>query len=666
MTDKYNDFFTQARWFAKWYGGCFVIDYIRKNCREEALELIKRANELKNQKFRFVDRWDMEPCNELYEFTGMTWDVSPNRDPEWVYMLNRHDWLYKLFLAFRLTGDESYVEKLKWYLFHWVEHNPITEEGTETTRTIDTGIRCMNWQFLLLQLAGNDLLQEKELDILLGSIKEQYISMRNRYIGKYTLSNWGVLQTTAICMGYLLFEDHLPGNGMKQWAWKELQRQLELQVFDDGAHWEQSAMYHVEVLLCCLKLLSICNCLGLQVSWLAEKAEAMGRYLMFAAGPDHMQNAQCDSDVTDIRDIMVKAAVLTENEEFKFSGYEKMDLESAWLLGKAGILYYESMYEKRPAQLSLNESDSGNIYFRNHWSEGANYTYLSCGTVGSGHGHADLTHISMYYNGKPFLVDSGRYSYREEEDLRIQLKSAQAHNVCVVDDISMGIPNGSWSFHSYPNAMKNYYREKQGIHFAEMAYQMMLNDQKHCTVIRRVMAADAGIWMIVNDVYCDGEHQIKEYYHLDAEVLAERLQGEPARWKLSHGAEDLFLSGNADFQKEPCFISYRYNELSDSRCLVKEEQFTNRLLNWTLFAGKGVVVNDVPVYQSGSSEGVDSNVVVAKEFVLSENESLTFLIWNQETFRGAKMYVCKEIPVYAKAAAIYERNGNKTLVRLKN
>ena len=33
----------------------------------------------------------------------------------------------------------------------------------------------------------------------------------------------------------------------------------------------------------------------------------MSRYVLFATGPDHVQIAQCDSDVTDVRDVMVKA-----------------------------------------------------------------------------------------------------------------------------------------------------------------------------------------------------------------------------------------------------------------------------------------------------------------------------------------------------------------------
>ena len=89
-------------------------------------------------------------------------------------MLNRHDYLHKLMMAYYLTGNEAYTDKLKWYLFHWMCHNPILPEGSDSTRTIDTGIRCMNWEDLILHLAGNGMLTQEELDELLLKLDEQF------------------------------------------------------------------------------------------------------------------------------------------------------------------------------------------------------------------------------------------------------------------------------------------------------------------------------------------------------------------------------------------------------------------------------------------------------------------------------------------------------------
>ena len=463
--ERYVHVRQRAEAYEAWYEKEHVCAHIAGNCREEAEKILAQADRLMAHTFSFEDRWDMEPCREPFTLKEMIWDRSPNGDPEWIFMLNRHEYMNKLLIAGWLTGDKAYVEKLKWFLFHWIQANPILPEGTVTTRTIDTGIRCMSWQYLLLHLLGEGLMEEREAAGILESMKEQFASLRKRYIGKYTLSNWGVLQTASICNGYLWFHEYLPSDGTEDWAWQELERQIGLQVLDDGAHWEQSMMYHMEVLLACMKLLASCRAwvrienrteFWRDTDWLEKAVDRMSRYVLFASGPDHLQIAQCDSDVTDVRDVMVKAAVLTGDGRYRYAGYDTADLDSAWMFGSAGVTGYSAMAGRKPESLSLAAADAGHIFFRSSWEEDSHFTYMKCGPLGSGHGHADLTHISLHYRGCPILVDSGRYSYVEEEPLRPFLKSAQAHNVCVIDGESHGRPRGSWGYDSFGQSFKNY------------------------------------------------------------------------------------------------------------------------------------------------------------------------------------------------------------------
>ena len=232
--ERYVQVRERAVAYAAWYEKERVTAHITENCREEAKQILAQADRLMAHTFSFEDRWDMEPCREPFTLKEMIWDRSPNGDPEWIFMLNRHEYMNKLLIAGWLTGDTSYAEKLKWFLLHWIQANPILPEGTVTTRTIDTGIRCMSWQYLLLHLLGEGLIEEREAGEILESMKDQFASLRKRYIGKYTLSNWGVLQTASICSGYLWFREYLPSDGTEDWAWKELERQIGLQVLDDG------------------------------------------------------------------------------------------------------------------------------------------------------------------------------------------------------------------------------------------------------------------------------------------------------------------------------------------------------------------------------------------------------------------------------------------------
>ena len=677
--ERYVHVRQRAEAYEAWYEKEHVCAHIAGNCREEAEKILAQADRLMAHTFSFEDRWDMEPCREPFTLKEMIWDRSPNGDPEWIFMLNRHEYMNKLLIAGWLTGDKAYVEKLKWFLFHWIQANPILPEGTVTTRTIDTGIRCMSWQYLLLHLLGEGLMEEREAAGILESMKEQFASLRKRYIGKYTLSNWGVLQTASICNGYLWFHEYLPSDGTEDWAWQELERQIGLQVLDDGAHWEQSMMYHMEVLLACMKLLASCRAwvrienrteFWRDTDWLEKAVDRMSRYVLFASGPDHLQIAQCDSDVTDVRDVMVKAAVLTGDGRYRYAGYDTADLDSAWMFGSAGVTGYSAMAGRKPESLSLAAADAGHIFFRSSWEEDSHFTYMKCGPLGSGHGHADLTHISLHYRGCPILVDSGRDSYVEEEPLRPFLKSAQAHNVCVIDGESHGRPRGSWGYDSFGQSFKNYYREQGPVHYGEMAYHGCLMSGAHYLVIRKVMAVDQGIWMIVNDIRCDGGHEVKEYYHLDSAVqgtpIGTGTDGAGECWRLCSGGDDaMTVLGSRPFEAVPCVISKQYNQKEKSTCLVRKTGFTDRITDWTCLFGEGTEAEKTQVFQYGSSRPETEEQVTAMSFCLSPDESWDFLVWNQETWQGGKIHDCRGVPVYAKAAAIHTINGNTTLYRLR-
>ena len=257
-------------------------------------------------------------------------------------------------------------------MFDWIEKNPITEKGTDATRTIDTGIRCMNWCYLILPMYATGKIDDNEVVRLLEVINQQFLNLRKRYIGKYSLSNWGVLQTTAMCVAYTWYEEFL-SKEIGEWAWKELANQLELQILEDGAHWEQSAMYHVEVLNCISKVLqqiyaakevgvelsddaifAVTECKewttdsealagpgigyeGYTNAWLVNAVRVLSRHVLYTVDPEGNQLAQCDSDVTNIKDVMVRSSLLLNGGEvYRYMAGSHMDMDSAWMFGADG------------------------------------------------------------------------------------------------------------------------------------------------------------------------------------------------------------------------------------------------------------------------------------------------------------------------------------------
>lgn len=671
--------------------------YVQAHCGQEVPQLLKQADDLLENRFVFHDRWDMEPCRTPYTLAPGQWTHSPNGDPEWVFMLNRHDYLAKLWQAAALTQDPRYTRKLVEQILDWIDCNPITQEGTPATRTIDTGIRCMNWVRLLPFLLAEGALRDQEAERILASLAQQFQNLRQRYLPRYTLSNWGVLQTTAICAGYAFLSDALPA-GLEEWAWAELRAQLRLQILEDGAHWEQSPMYHVEVLNACVELLvqlraaqqagcSLCDaaCWALDdpaagripeeqagpgdgldfeaKGWLERAVRVMTRQVLYTADPGFFQLPQGDSDVTDVRDVLARAAALLPDMGLcRWAAGPALDLASAWLLGAPGIAAFEAQIPRQPIRRSWFCPRSGSLTLRSGWGPKANFTALKNGPLGSSHGHADQTHLTLYYKGQPFLVDSGRYSYREDEPLRTALKSPAAHNLCVIDGQSGGRPDGSWSYADYAETGPNYFAEEGGVYYAELPFHGRLEDGTPYQIIRRMMVLDEGVWLSVQDVICPGAHRVAEYFHL---VPGATARPAPGGQLLCSKDAALMLYCNDPLTAEQGIVSPCYNETQESILLTRQITMQDRWTGCTLLAPETASVKPVEVYQAGAAQPLPREAVSAWEVRVGETKTWTLLVWTRETFRGTKVFDCQGRLVYGKAAALCTEAGAERMIRLK-
>lgn len=463
----------------------------------------------------------------------------------------------------------------------------------------------MNWITLLMHLLAEKCISDADAGMMIDSLKTQFLNLRSRYIGKYTLSNWGVLQTTAICAGQVWLSDSLPEE-ITKWAWEELRLQLSLQILEDGSHWEQSPMYHVEVLNACTLLLTqliFAQSLGHPLSaeakdamfsqkawqdhheanagpgegfcadhsgWLSDAVRVLSRHVLHTSDPVRQQLALGNSDVTDICDVMCRTASILEGSGiYRFAAGEAVDFDSAWQLGAPGIVRFSSIRPMTPRHTSWPLKDSGNIFFRSGWGNDASFTHLKNGTLGSSHGHADQTHLALYHRGTPFLIDSGRYTYLEEDPLRPLQKKPCAHNVCVIDGQSGGEPNGSWSYHSYDETLKNYFCECDDSHYGEMAFHGALADGTPYLMIRKLLAVDSGIWLSAQDVICQGTHHLKEYFHLDP---AEFVRQEESGYLLINEEAQLRLMPSEDMSLRQGIISKRYNEKEYAPILIRCHQ----------------------------------------------------------------------------------------------
>lgn len=625
---------------------------------DAAKEIIAHADELMHQTFTFNKTWDMERCLMPYTLPVIDWNDHQNDDPEWCFMLSRMDYLDHLLLASLLTGDIAYADKAKEYILNWIAAHP-TIVSEPSTRTLDTGIRVINWMEALPYLSMLHALTEDELTRITDSMFAQMQYLKENYLPKYKTSNWGSIQTCAIVSVLPFLRADFLSDPLYQWALDEMTLQFSIQVYPDGMHWEQSTMYHIEVLNYGMKAV---HYMGLHLqpcpSAVKEQVYALAKALVGQLTPLGEIETFGDSDRVCARDVLSRAALLFDDPTFRFVGLDELDPESLYVLGVPAAQRYAALPVSAPQSMHYDGEDSGMYTLSSSWDKDASFTMFTNGSLGSGHGHSDNLHLSACYQGDPVLIDSGRFTYREDHPLRVQLKGMAAHNGVMIDDKAYCVPSDSWGYADFGLPLKNYVRHAGNLHYFEGA---MLGHDPLQVWVRKVIVVDPAIWMIVDEVKCDGAHEAHSRLHFDPAATVSPA-GDCHRVTTPHAALTLTCPGTVSYTSEPC--SLRYNEQQPHTVVHSKTAFTDSATLITTLCGDGITVQDAPVFQN-LTEPTAPDFAQARKFILSPTESYTVAVYSKEIYRGKKVLSCEGMPYHAKCVVIHEKDGHKQLTILK-
>lgn len=634
------------------------IEGIREFLSGEDAGLIRRqAERLKQNIFLFDKPWDMERCLIPYRVAPLDFNAQRNGDEEWCFMLNRMDYLSYLMLSGVMGDEAGYVAGLN-LIEAWAGSHPVIEQGP-SARTLDTGIRIMNIMEALPFLLEAGQLEDECLCRILKSLRAQIDYLKKEYLPKYTLSNWGSIQTCAILSVLPLLSGDYEKDPIFVWAQKELETQFSIQIYEDGMQWEQSAMYHIEVLNYGMKAVYYQRFYGFAPLETAERrCAAMMEALLYQMTPDRQIEAFGDSDRVGISDIFVRGSVLFKHKLFRWAAGEQFDLESLYSLGAAGRHQFDALLKQEPERLNYDGRDSGMYCMRTGWEAKAGFTMFTHGSLGSGHGHSDNLHLSVYYGGEPFLIDSGRFTYREDHPVREALKRMTAHNCVLIDEKEYCLPKGSWGYEAFGLPLKAYVRHEGPFHYLEGT---MIGSDPLQVWTRKLVVLPVGIWVIADEVRQDGAHRMKQYFHLDP---AKRGKRKGDGWLIRGKEAALCLRGEGRPGEDikPC--SLRYNELLDHQVLTLEKDFTDRGTAVVCLTPEGIKAEKAAVLQNLDTPAAE-DLAQARTFRISETESYTVVLFHRELYQGKKICSCAGMPFHAKAAVIHEKNGEKNLWRLK-
>ena len=278
---------------------------------------------------------------------------------------------------------------------------------------------------------------------------------------------------------------------------------------DDGTHWEQSPMYHCEVLHCAMDSVLIARRNGIAApDVLEERVHAMARALSAWVKSDGRIPCQSDSDDTDARDLLCEAALLFRDGQLRARAGGWLPAEAIWNLGAQAQQELNTLSPLPAVHPSDALPDSGNYMLRSGLGADAVNLRFHCGSMGSGHGHADTLHVSLSADGEDILIDAGRYTY-VDSPLRLSLKSPAGHNVTLLDGQPFTECTATWEYGRIAPSVKGQHKFTPLADYVSGAHL----GYPGAFVSRKVVFLRAGLFVLFDAFHAPGRHAAEQRFH---------------------------------------------------------------------------------------------------------------------------------------------------------
>ncbi|MCI2171081.1 heparinase II/III family protein [Schleiferilactobacillus perolens] len=608
------------------------------------------ADRLLQHQYLFDSPYAMEPTQVTYTEETLDWHHTPNGDPEWLYMLKRQEYLLDLLEAYEETGNQDYQQRMKALLFSWIDHNL---DDPSTWRTIDTGIRLLNWTSVVTALVANGQLNATERHRIEAAVVAQAEYLHDNYTEKFDISNWGVLITTGI-LTYAAAFPRVIERAVVEWAQTRFETELDLQVDGQGLQWEQSPLYLLEVWRSTLAVIAAQQAHDVPVAAIVrEKAAAMHRGIVHDLKPDGTLLQQGDTDAIRIDSLYnASAAILHLPSALQ----QQLDpIYDYVLLEMAHEQWPDPADGQAELPRELVAPVSGNTMWRSHWSTDADYWHTYNGSLGSGHGHAALGHVDLVINGHDVIVDPGRYTYVDGTERRF-LKSPAAHNTQLLDARPFSLPHDSWKYQYVSTPVSN-----EVVQFGSdgRLVKMTYLDQSGTVpaVVTRywVSLAAAQVWLAIDTVHAAGTHEWHHYWQVAPD---RRVTQQEDHFVL--GQDVILATTTPDAWPSQTLYSPQYNDLQHLTRLETSTEFTNFGITATVFAPtvnyQGMQV--VAPRQSGEDKPAAPQLAWGIRVDLQDGTNYLVTLQPENTIVGRKLYWFDGTEAYG-ALNVFKRQGQQ-------
>ena len=627
--------------------------------KENSKKIIETCDLLCKNTFIFNHKWDMEVCKIPYTFSEeIIWNKIPFEDPEWTFMLNRHKFWVYLAKAYTLTSEEKYFDTFISQVNSWIDTVDVfKDEYFNCSRTIEIGIRCLNWIKAIKIFKNSSCNLNFIENKMIESLLYQCELLIKTYDDFRTLSNWGVMQNCGLISLALNYqEQHSILSQYLTIALERLEYQCKIQILPDGVHWEQSPMYHNEVLNCLLDIAFDFEKLNLDTpSFILSSIRKLAYSNAYMKKPNHNQPMQGDSDETDLRDIITRSAYILKDQNLKYFGYNFVDFESIWDIGDSNISKYEELPTKKPNFTSIALKESGNFYLRDSFEDNSNYLWFRCGALGSGHGHGEHLHFDLVSNGEDFISDPGRFTYIEGNKDREFLKSCFAHNTTIVDNLPFSKFNGAWGIVESALTLNTHHSFNTTFDFVEGGHLGYVSLESPVVTNRKILYLKNDLWIIIDEFLTEGAHEYSQIFNFypdkkpTVDGLKAFIKGENSNLFM------YWIDKNLNLNLKNSIFSTEYNKINSNFQLVSSIKSNKSKTLFTIISSKELSIQEASVLR-GDGSFVPSYEAQAIEITLTPNNKIIVFNSMIDINNQKKSYLIDNILLYGKTGFIKKYN----------
>ncbi|TNC28803.1 alginate lyase family protein [Amycolatopsis alkalitolerans] len=499
-----------------------------------------RRDDMTGPDWSFDPKTGRRAPSDVYSFDVPYRNEDVVGDIKQIWEPSRHQHLTVLAMAYALTGEEAYAERVADHLKSWWAANPPLR-GVHWVSGIELGIRLLSWVWtrrLLDAWPGAPGLFEDNPEAL------HQIWHHQRWLAAFpsrgSSANNHVIAESAGQLAASCAFGWFPESTMwRARATDSLDEHLARNTFDSGLNRELATEYHGLVLELGLAAAAEAEAAGTPVpdsTWriLLRMTDALASIVDDKLRPPRQGDADDGYGlIVDGDGVHRWASLLATGEELFgraawWPEVPRSDVRTTLLASLTGKV---AVPEPRPEERQNHFDDAGLTILRDGeiWCrcDGGPHGFLSI----AAHAHADALSVEVRRDGVDILADPGTFCYHGQPEWRSYFRSTLGHNTLQLDDRDQSTSGGPfmWTRHARSRVLTHGPESWSAEH-----------DGYEPAVHRRwVRLAEAELH-IADEVVSARRHRTRLAFHLGPAVTAD-LDGSTARLSWDGGSAVLEL-----------------------------------------------------------------------------------------------------------------------------